>query len=436
MNKIAEVSPVGWGGTTSAMKKHHPEIKNPWALCLSGDTDIKLVDGRIVAIKDLVKEYNSGAINYVYSYDKELKRIAVAKIENAFLSGEQQQVYEVTLDNGKTIKATPNHIWLSSDNKEIKTFQIYPGMSLKPVYFQFKNTSFLDGYERVFSNDTKKFVTHWLAAQYKYGNCRKKGYILHHCDFNKLNNSPENIEFMEISEHSKMHKSIYNPGLKAARAFWESDEGRARASEWGKEQVKKLASWKKNNEELHKKTLSSNGKKIGGTIGKQNLLKYAKSDASKIRAKTTLKIDGQKSKLRKICKDLLDKNLSVINENWEVARKKYYQGSRFDKIKKWYKNIDELIADTEEYYGMPCNHKVVSVCLLNKLYDVYDLTIEKYHNFALDAGVFVHNSWSMKKKGYKPHYKNDPKGTKSKKEPQKKEKYKSFHDWLVENNLT
>ena len=37
------------------------------------------------------------------------------------------------------------------------------------------------------------------------------------------------------------------------------------------------------------------------------------------------------------------------------------------------------------------NHRVVSVRLLQKREDCYDLTVEKYHNFALSAGVFVHN---------------------------------------------
>ncbi len=35
MSNLNEKSPPGWGGTTSAMKKHHPEIKNPWALAWS-----------------------------------------------------------------------------------------------------------------------------------------------------------------------------------------------------------------------------------------------------------------------------------------------------------------------------------------------------------------------------------------------------------------
>jgi len=38
------------------------------------------------------------------------------------------------------------------------------------------------------------------------------------------------------------------------------------------------------------------------------------------------------------------------------------------------------------------NHKVISVRRLNTPEEVYDLSIEKYHNFALTAGVFVHNT--------------------------------------------
>src|SRR5712692_7841116 len=38
------------------------------------------------------------------------------------------------------------------------------------------------------------------------------------------------------------------------------------------------------------------------------------------------------------------------------------------------------------------NCKVVAVCALADPADVYDLTVEGYHNFALASGVFVHNS--------------------------------------------
>jgi len=40
------------------------------------------------------------------------------------------------------------------------------------------------------------------------------------------------------------------------------------------------------------------------------------------------------------------------------------------------------------------NHKIISIktIILSEPIEVYDLTIDKYNNFALDAGVFVHNS--------------------------------------------
>lgn len=61
----------------------------------------------------------------------------------------------------------------------------------------------------------------------------------------------------------------------------------------------------------------------------------------------------------------------------------------------------------------------------------------KHHKKEID------NPWAlaywMKKRDFKSHYKNDPEGTKSKKEPEKKEKYKDedkpkkkskFKEWL------
>lgn len=40
----------------------------------------------------------------------------------------------------------------------------------------------------------------------------------------------------------------------------------------------------------------------------------------------------------------------------------------------------------------PKNHRIISIKFLTYTEDVYDITVEKYHNFALSSGVFVHNS--------------------------------------------
>ena len=41
---------------------------------------------------------------------------------------------------------------------------------------------------------------------------------------------------------------------------------------------------------------------------------------------------------------------------------------------------------------MNYNHKVVSIEYLPYREKVYDIEVDEYHNFALDSGVFVHNS--------------------------------------------
>ncbi|HEX5404286.1 MAG TPA: toprim domain-containing protein, partial [Pseudonocardiaceae bacterium] len=66
-------------------------------------------------------------------------------------------------------------------------------------------------------------------------------------------------------------------------------------------------------------------------------------------------------------------------------------GLRFDRLLDCY---DGDQARLREATAM-VNHQVVAVETLAETADVYDLTVERYHNFALDAGVFVHNSARM-----------------------------------------
>ena len=56
-------------------------------------------------------------------------------------------------------------------------------------------------------------------------------------------------------------------------------------------------------------------------------------------------------------------------------------------IKKYFQNSKNLVL--LELNG---NHKVVRIEFLNEFEDVYDISIDKTHNFALASGIFVHNS--------------------------------------------
>ncbi len=60
---------------------------------------------------------------------------------------------------------------------------------------------------------------------------------------------------------------------------------------------------------------------------------------------------------------------------------------RYEHAIKHFKDHNDMISQAKEY-----NHFVTQVKLLDCREDVYDITVDKYHNFLLDCGVFVHNS--------------------------------------------
>ncbi|MBI3020368.1 MAG: DNA gyrase subunit A, partial [Parcubacteria group bacterium] len=98
-----------------------------------------------------------------------------------------------------------------------------------------------------------------------------------------------------------------------------------------------------------------------------------------------------KVKFDKIC-DLVFKNGNELSYNtYEEARIRLYPNKAATNwktgLKKYYDGNTERI--TAEIQG---NHKVKEVLFLKEREDVYDLTVSDTHNFALEAGVFVHNS--------------------------------------------
>jgi DNA gyrase subunit B len=65
---------------------------------------------------------------------------------------------------------------------------------------------------------------------------------------------------------------------------------------------------------------------------------------------------------------------------------------------RWNRLVDEHFGGDEARACEAAAHvncKVVAVRALEERVDVYDLTVERYHNFALASGVFVHNSAKM-----------------------------------------
>ncbi len=103
----------------------------------------------------------------------------------------------------------------------------------------------------------------------------------------------------------------------------------------------------------------------------------------------------------KVCECTLENHGEITPVNYEKARSQY--GSRhgagivrYEKAVKQYcdgdaSKITEFLYKRKHKQPV-LNHKVLKVEFLKKREDVYDLTVNTTHNFALAAGIFVHNS--------------------------------------------
>ena len=245
------------------------------------------------------------------------------------------------------------------------------------------------------------------------------GRIRHHINFNKLNNNPDNIRRMNWKEHwqthynftSQKHKTDANYRQKLAegrKKFWDNPENRKINSERLRE--RNLKNWKNEDyrkemtitlSEVNKKYLAEHPERIEeirktASITMKNMwqnpeykeLFHNQIVASNKRRETNL---TGKRKFLNICAYLKENNIILNKENYEKIRNEVFGGKNFTcwehGLNKYYENDKNLLL-----CELNQNHKVVSVEKLNQFVDVYDLTIDKTHNFALASGIFVHNS--------------------------------------------
>jgi DNA gyrase subunit A len=392
--------------------------------CFTKDTKVKLTDGRSLNFADLAKEDRAGKKNYTYTVNS-LGLISIAQIRNPRLTRKKAEIIEVVLDNGEKIRCTPNHPFMlkSGDYKEAK--DLTPADSLMAIYQKLsEKTDRLsrEGYVLIYQNKKDEWMpAHHLADNYNL-TCHKYqkniGRVRHHIDFNKLNNNPENITRLSWGEHwqahyqhaSAQHKNPeYRQKIAEGRAnYWSKPENREKNARLISD--RNLKNWQDPVYRTHMRQFLSKvnrefiqkhpEKRIELSVRATKTLKrlwqnpvYRSFMHSKIIKGNKNHITNKTGKLKflNVCKKVLTSSLMLNGETYAKAREKIYPYGAAPLwgtgLGKYFNNDPDLIR-----HEINKNHRVVSVEKLSYKEDVYDLTIDESHNFALAAGVFVHNS--------------------------------------------
>lgn len=203
--------------------------------CLAGDTRIAVADGRnSVTIRELAEE---GKDVPVYSMNKETGKVEIKMGRHPRITGHDKRLVRVWLDDGSFLDTTPNHKFILLDGTEVKAQDLESGDSLPrftKALERVKKGS--KDYYRVHC-DTRdpskdKIFEHRLVARFFYpeewariyslcsshGFMNTGGLVVHHKDYNQLNNSPENLEVMTFRDHTKLHGDLDNSGR--ANGHW------------------------------------------------------------------------------------------------------------------------------------------------------------------------------------------------------------------------
>ena len=364
--------------------------------CLVPNTKIKLLNGTSPTIKDLMIEKEENL--WCYSYDLENNQIVPGKIINVFKTQTVEKIYKITFDNNKSIKCTGEHKFLCRDGIYRKVKDLNEGISIMPLYFNrnsyeyFFNSKTING-GNILNEDTWLELicstsTHIMVNE--YFNIKKTGYDIHHKDENKYNNNPNNLEYILKGEHTKRHPITKEQQLKAAKAGakvisdkWKNDK------EFRKNQSKIISNntkkqWQENEEykELMKEQLKKNGK----TTSK----KYNKDPYAISRRRRGFVLRGMKNLYKKCGIRLTDENYSELRNKFIIKKSEGQSAPYIEKIYEFFDSVEDAFE-----YCLTYNHKIIKIEIIEEKTDVYDMTVDKYHNYLIDlednSGVFSHN---------------------------------------------
>ena len=341
--------------------------------CLHGDTVIPLMNGTKSKIKDLV---GKGKF-YVYSYDYNLGRVVPGLASNAHLSYKNADCYKVTFDNNESVICTGNHPFLTRQGQYIRADKLKPGISIMPLYRRESNKHGLGkGYEEVYHPQYNE----WELTQYASYRAKslsepcKPGHQIHHKDSNKRNNDPRNLCRVTGKAHFRYHsKKVNQLGLAN--------------SEKQRQIARDMMISRNSNPEYQAKC--------------QKGIREFWDDPERSKESREKRVQcGLKTKIVK-AENGIKAAVEIVKSNGGYISEEIYNSNRpSSRTVKWNticKNLGLTSKELEDriYKEAFYNHKIVSVSYAGK-YDVYDITVDKYHNFAIElpdgTGVFTHNT--------------------------------------------
>lgn len=156
--EIYDICPLATEEVVGLERLSNGKIEHPNAGksgCFTADTKVRLVDGRSLSFIELIKEYDEGKTNYIYSINLQTRKIETKKILKAWLTLKNQQLIRVTLKNGEFVECTLNHKFMLKNYIYLEAQNLIPGDMLMSLYtrtinYEIESIQFINKREDVY----------------------------------------------------------------------------------------------------------------------------------------------------------------------------------------------------------------------------------------------------------------------------------------------
>lgn len=417
-----------------------PRDKVLFYTCFTGDTEVSLLDGTEVPISEVVRRVQSG--EELWSYSVKDGRVVPGRITHGQSMGVRSLV-AVTLDNGEVVRCTPEHRWMLRDGSYKAAEDLVEGDALMPLYRRSQGLGRASKqYEQVYHPGAGGWqFTHRAVSDFLYGPC-ESGQLTHHKDVNAFNNAPNNLQRVTFEEHRQIHADMSAACSKVMKAKWSDPNWRAKqisvlnSPEYvAKQRAAHTSERRAATGERMRAWMLENAPHTRRDVTVELIADVAREQFGLAETAAVLGVhpDTVLSRIRESGKaqswaefsDLLgiatpvrlsgsvvfDYLTSEVEDEVRSAdggwvRVGFVESYREQQtIRKWFltnpayglkykfRRGEFFVAAAEARAPQYLNHKVVSVERLGDQAqeEVFDITVEDHHNFALSAGVFVHN---------------------------------------------
>jgi deoxycytidine triphosphate deaminase len=381
--------------------------KSTYARCFRADTRVALVDGTAPTLEEMSRRADSGELFFGYSIGAH-GRLIVSLLEAPRFIG-RDALLEIRLDDGAVVHATADHQFMTRDGRMIAADNLRPADALMPLY-----RDLVRGYEVVYQPlNGFVFPTHRLADEW---NLRHGVYAAapnthrHHVDFDRRNNRPTNLVRMGATEHIRLHNAEsygdeFDP-LEHAAAIRQALATRLRDPTWREHysrlQAERAAQFWSDDRYAEVRARLMDARRNPSDVTRErhrvaSLRRFAdpavRSRHGELMAAAWARDDGsRRDHQREVAREInlrreidSDAVRHALNETGSIRG----AARRLGCDRSVFRRFPEVIAEVAGRSRR--NHKVASIRALAGDHDVYCVSVPEAGNFALEAGVFVHN---------------------------------------------